>query len=66
MMNFRLVADKTNIPFLSYRKIAFAISGALALLTVILLPTKGLNFGIDFKGGTMIEVRMPGDAADIG
>lgn len=42
------------------------VSGALALLTIILLPTKGLNFGIDFQGGTMIEVRMPGDAADIG
>lgn len=65
-MNFRLVADKTNIPFLSFRKIAYVISGALALLTIVLLPTKGLNFGIDFKGGTMIEVRMPGDAADLG
>ena len=49
MFNFRLVADQTNIPFLSYRKIAFALSGALALLTIALLPTKGLNFGIDFK-----------------
>jgi len=65
MMNFRLVADETNIPFLSFRKIALAVSAALALLTIVLLPTKGLNFGIDFKGGTMIEVRMPGDAADI-
>lgn len=66
MMNFRLVADNTNIPFLSFRKIAYAISGALALLTIVLLPTKGLNLGIDFQGGTMVEVRMPGDAADIG
>lgn len=66
MINFRLVPDQTNVPFLSFRKIAYIISGALALLTVILLPTKGLNFGIDFQGGTMIEVRMPGDAADIG
>ncbi len=65
MMNFRLVADKTNIPFLSFRKIAYVFSGALALLTLVLLPTKGLNFGIDFKGGTMIEVRMPGEEADI-
>ena len=65
MMNFRLVADNTNVPFLSFRKIAYAVSGALALLTIVLLPTKGLNFGIDFKGGTMIEARMPGDAADL-
>lgn len=66
MMNFRLVPDRTNVPFLSFRKIALVVSGLLALMSVILLPTKGLNFGIDFKGGTMIEARMPGDAADIG
>lgn len=66
MMRFRLVPDQTNVPFLSFRKIAIAISGLLALMSVVLLPTKGLNFGIDFKGGTMIEARMPGDAADIG
>ena len=66
MMSFRLVPDQTNVPFLSFRKIALVLSGVLALLSVILLPTKGLNFGIDFQGGTMIEVRMPGDEADIG
>ena len=66
MMNFRLVPDRTNVPFLSFRKIALVVSGLLALMSVVLLPTKGLNFGIDFKGGTMIEARMPGDAADIG
>ncbi len=66
MMNFRLVPDQTNVPFLSFRKIALVFSGVLALMSVVLLPTKGLNFGIDFKGGTMIEARMPGDAADIG
>jgi preprotein translocase subunit SecF len=66
MMSFRLVPDQTNVPFLSFRKIAMILSGVLALMSVVLLPTKGLNFGIDFQGGTMIEVRMPGDEADIG
>jgi len=66
MMSFRLVPDKTNVPFLSFRKIALILSGLLALMSVVLLPTKGLNLGIDFKGGTMIEVRMPGEVADIG
>ena len=32
----------------------------------MLLPTKGLNFGIDFRGGILIEVGMPGEAADLG
>lgn len=66
MMSFRLVADQTNIPFLSFRNIAMMVSGALALISIALLPTKGLNLGIDFQGGTMIEARMPGEAADIG
>ncbi|MEM8951651.1 MAG: protein translocase subunit SecF [Pseudomonadota bacterium] len=65
MMSFRLVPDQTKVPFLSFRKIAMALSGLFALISIALLPTMGLNFGIDFKGGTMIEVRMPGEAADI-
>ena len=65
MISFRLVPDQTSIPFLRYRKWAYAISGVLVAISVVLLPTKGLNFGIDFQGGTMIEVRMPGEAADL-
>jgi preprotein translocase SecF subunit len=65
MISFRLVPDQTSFPFLRYRSLAFVLSGALMLLSLVLLPTKGLNFGIDFEGGTMIEVRMPGGAADL-
>ncbi|MEM7024323.1 MAG: protein translocase subunit SecF [Pseudomonadota bacterium] len=65
MISFRLVPDQTAVPFLRFRKLAFAISGVLVVLSVLLLPTKGLNFGIDFRGGTMIEVRVPGEAADL-
>jgi preprotein translocase SecF subunit len=65
MISFRLVPDQTSIPFLRYRTLAFVVSGALVLLSLVLLPTKGLNFGIDFEGGTMMEVRMPGDVADL-
>jgi preprotein translocase SecF subunit len=43
-----------------------AISGALILGTVLLLATVGLNFGIDFRGGTMIEIRSTSGPADIG
>jgi preprotein translocase SecF subunit len=66
MLSFRLIPDRTNIPFLRARNIAFIVSGALVLLSFVLLPIRGLNYGIDFQGGTLIEVRMPGDAADIG
>jgi preprotein translocase subunit SecF len=65
MCTFRLIPDDTRIPFVRYRYWAYAFSGALVLLTLILLPTKGLNLGIDFQGGILIEAGMPGPAADL-
>jgi preprotein translocase SecF subunit len=65
MRSFRLIPDDTKIPFVRYQYWAYAFSAALIALTLILLPTKGLNFGIDFRGGILIEVGMPG-AADLG
>jgi preprotein translocase subunit SecF len=65
MISLRLVPDRTSFPFLRYRNLAFALSAALVVISLLLLPIKGLNFGIDFQGGTLIEVRMPGDAADL-
>jgi preprotein translocase SecF subunit len=65
MRSFRLIPDDTRIPFVRYRYWAYAFSGALVLLTLILLPTKGLNLGIDFRGGILIEVGMPTAAPDL-
>jgi preprotein translocase SecF subunit len=62
MRSFRLIPDDTRIPFVRYQYWAYAFSGAMILLTLILLPTKGLNYGIDFRGGILIEVGMPGPA----
>jgi preprotein translocase SecF subunit len=62
MRSFRFIPDNTRFPFVRYQYWAYAFSGALLLLTLILLPTKGLNFGIDFQGGILIEVGMPGPA----
>jgi preprotein translocase SecF subunit len=63
--SFRLIPDDTRIPFVRYQYWAYALSGALVLLSLILLPTKGLNFGIDFQGGILIEVGMQGPAAEL-
>jgi preprotein translocase SecF subunit len=65
MRSFRLIPDDTQIPFVRYRYWAYCFSGALVLLTLILLPTKGLNLGIDFRGGILIEVGMPSAAPDL-
>jgi preprotein translocase subunit SecF len=66
MRTFRLVPDGTHIRFMHYQYWGYAFSGTLILLTLILVPLKGLNFGVDFRGGLLIEVRVPGTTADLG
>lgn len=55
---------KRDIPFMSYGKITTSISLVTFLLAVFFLATKGLNFGVDFTGGTVMEVHYA-QAADI-
>ena len=59
MKGLRLVPEETNIDFIGKRIIAFAFSAIIILASFFLVATKGLNFGIDFTGGTVIEVRVP-------
>jgi len=46
-----------NIKFSSFYKKMNIISSILIILSVVVMLTKGLNLGVDFKGGTLIEVR---------
>ena len=52
----QFLKNETNYDFMGKRKIAGSISGLLLLISVISLAVQGLNFGIDFTGGTMIEL----------
>jgi preprotein translocase SecF subunit len=52
-----LIPHNTKIPFVSYFYVFFALSTFLNVTTVVLLFTHGLNLGIDFRGGTIIEAR---------
>jgi preprotein translocase subunit SecF len=47
-----------NINFNKYFKLFNSISGILVIFSLILLFSKGLNYGVDFKGGTLIEMRV--------
>ena len=54
-----------HINFLKYRKIYFTLSGILILGSLICLGVFGLNPGIDFTGGSILEVKYQGERPDV-
>ena len=65
MRLLRIVPDDTKFDFIRFRRISFPISAVLSILAIVLYFSHGLNFGIDFKGGTLIEVRAKSGTADL-
>ena len=63
--SLRIVPDNTHFDFTQFRRISFPISATLSIVAITLFFTHGLNFGIDFKGGTLMEVRAKSGTADI-
>src|SRR5690242_20801809 len=63
--SLRIVPDNTHFDFTQFRRISFPISAVLSIVAITLFFTHGLNLGIDFKGGTLLEVRAKSGAADI-
>jgi preprotein translocase subunit SecD/preprotein translocase subunit SecF len=59
---FRIVPDGTRIKFMRGRFAGLAVSAVLSLLSVVLFVHPGLNLGIDFSGGIVMEVRTPAPA----
>ncbi len=58
----RLVPANTTIDFVGRRMTAYILSGILLIGSLAMLGVQGLNFGIDFRGGSLIEVRTDGPA----
>jgi preprotein translocase SecF subunit len=56
----------TKIPVMELRRYCLTISWVAAMIAVALIVSKGLNFGIDFKGGSLFEIQSKSGPVDIG
>lgn len=59
MRLLKLVPDNTNVRFVALRYWAFGLTLALTIAAVVLVGVRGLNLGVDFVGGLMIEAKFP-------
>ena len=65
MKLLRIIPDDTTFGFMNFRSISFPISALLSIVSVVAFILIGLNFGIDFTGGTLIEMKALSGKADI-
>lgn len=65
MRGFRFIPDNTKLPFMRWSRYGFFLSGILCALSIFAFVTFGLNYGVDFKGGTLIQIQTQGPA-DLG
>ncbi len=66
-MPFEIIPPGTRIDFIGKRRIAAMLSLAVILASLIAIPLRGIQLGIDFAGGTEVQVRFePGVSADEG
>jgi preprotein translocase subunit SecF len=65
MLRFRLAPDNVNFGFMRFRRVSYPFSAVMSIVSVVLFLAVGLNFGIDFAGGTLFELRAKQGQADL-
>ena len=65
MKLLRLAPENTKFGFMRFRRVSYPLSAALSIFSVLMFFAVGMNFGIDFAGGTQVELRAKAGAADI-
>jgi preprotein translocase subunit SecF len=61
----RLWPENSHFDFMRLRRFSFPLSALISVATAIVLMTVGLNFGIDFKGGTLMEIQAKSGQANV-
>ena len=65
MKLLRLAPEKTKFGFMRLRRVSYPLSAVLSIIAVTVFLTVGMNYGIDFAGGTQVELRAKSGAADL-
>lgn len=64
-MRLRLIPDGTRFSFMKFRPVSFPLSAFVSVLAIALFLTIGLNYGVDFRGGSLIELQARQNEAQI-
>ena len=62
-MSFEIIKSNINFDFVGKRKYAYTFSGILILLSLLSLTLRGPNYGVDFAGGSIVQVKFSGPVA---
>ncbi|GLK67539.1 protein translocase subunit SecF [Hansschlegelia plantiphila] len=65
MRLLRIFPDDSKFRFVRWRVLSFPFSAAISVATIVLFLTVGLNYGIDFTGGTLMELQSKSGKADL-